>query len=102
MRLKTPSQPLVFCFSGVSPLCGAVEKLYDIYPDARASLCLHKTCYYVAVFCRLSMRGKVRGTLSEYGKFIGPSGVLYSFCEEHGTFITHDAVTELGAAFRKD
>ncbi len=102
MRLKTPSQPLVFCFSGVSALCGAVEKLYDLYPKASASLCLYKNCYYMAVYSCLAMRGKVHGILSEYGKFMGPSGVLYSFFEEHGTFITRDAVTQLGAAFRKD
>lgn len=102
LRLKTPSQPLVFCFSGVSPLCGAVEKLYDIYPDARASLCFYRGCYFLAVYSSLAMRGKVRSLLYEYGKFLGPSGVLYSFCEEHGMPITHNAVTELGAALRSD
>ncbi len=100
MRLKTPSQPLVFCFSGVSSLCGAVEKLYDIYPDVCASLCFYKHCYFLAVHSRLLMRGKVRGILEEYGKFLGPNGVLYSFCEEHGIPITHNAVAELGAALR--
>jgi len=102
LRLKTPSQPLVFCFSGVTPLCGAVAKLYDIYPDVTASLCLYRCQYYIAVYSKLTMRRHVWSAAIEFGVYLGPGSVMYSFYEEHGKKISHNAVTELGAALHAD
>lgn len=102
MRLKSPLQPLVFCFSGVSPLCSAIVKLYDCYPDVHASLCLWEQKYFLAVHSRLKMRRTVFCTLTEYGKYLGPGSVIYSFYEEHGKSISQNAVAELGAAMRSN
>ena len=98
MRLKTPAQPLVFRFSGVSPLCGAVAKLYEIYPGVEASLCLYRENYFLAVHSSLEKRVRVFRAASEYGAFLGPGSVLYSYYEEHGRRISCNAVAELGAA----
>lgn len=102
MRLKSPPQPLVFCFSGVSPLCGAVAKLYDIYPEVSAYLCLNAEKYYLAVYASLAMRRRVFSIVMEYGSYLGPGSVKYSFYEEHGQKITHEAVAKLGAALKED
>lgn len=98
LKLKAPSQPLVFCFLSVSPLCGAVAKLYDIYPDVSASLCVCGRKYYLAVHAKLKMRRRVFGVCAEFGTYLGPGSVMYAFYEEHGKKISHDAVAELGAA----
>lgn len=100
MRLKFPSQPLVFSFFGVSALCDAVSALYDRYPRLSASLCLSGGIYYLAAHTSLSARKSVYCTLSEYGNFLGPGSVLYAFHEEHGKSISRNAVAELGAALR--
>lgn len=98
MRLKFPSQPLVFCFSGVTALCSAVAKLYKAYPALKASLCLQEQTYYLAVYSRLKMRRSVYFSMIEYGSYLGPGRVIYSFYEEHGKRISLDAVAEIGAA----
>ena len=101
MRLKYPAQPLVFSFSGVTPLCGAVSKIYEIYPDVDAALCLYRDRYFLAVYAGLSMRGRVFRTAGEYGAYLGPGRVLYSFFEEHGQSISRNAVEDLGAALHR-
>lgn len=101
VQLKAPLQPLVFCFSGVSHLCTAVARLYDFYPQVKASLCLYDRKYYLAVHSKLKMRRKVFRLLVEFGSYLGPGSVTYAFYEEHGKNISDDAVSELGAAFRE-
>lgn len=98
MRLKTPAQPLVFCFSGVSPLCCAVIRLYETYPGVRASLCLYKDWYVLAVYSSLKNRKAVFRAAGSFGRYLGPARVLYSYFEEHGTPISADAVSQLGGA----
>ena len=60
----------MFSFSGVTPLCGAVSKIYEIYPDVDASLCLYRDRYFLAVYAGLSMRGRVFRTAGEYGAYL--------------------------------
>lgn len=101
MRLKYPVQPLVFCFSDVTALCGAVAKLYRVYPGVGASLCLYRGQYFLAVRSKLSMRKAVYRAAAEYGLYLGPGRVLYSFFEEHGRGISKNAVETLGAALHR-
>lgn len=101
MRLKSSSQPLVFCFPNVSALCNAVGKLYDFHSLLAASLCCCQNKYYLAVHATLRSRRKVYDIVSEYGVFLGPGSVRYAYFEEHGFSISHNAVAELGAALRR-
>ena len=98
LRLKSPSQPLVFCFTGVSSLCTAITALYEAYPNVSASLCLWEEKYFLAVHSRLKTRRAIFCILTEYADFLGPGSVIYSFYEEHGKNISQNAVAELGAA----
>ena len=100
MRLKVPAQPLVFRFAGVSSLCAAVAGLYDGCPGVRASLSLYRGTYYLAVYAALSRRPQVSRIAGAWGRALGPCGVLYSYCEEHGRCLTRNAVEELGGALR--
>ena len=79
-------------------MCGAVAELYELYPGVKASLCLYRGNYYLAVYSSLRKRVQVFRAASEYGAFLGPGRVLYSFFEEHGRKISANAVVELGAA----
>jgi len=101
LRMKSPAQPLVFCFSDVSELMGAVEKLFEIDCGIKARLCLNRDRYFLAVYSSLSKRSKFFCVVSEYGKYLGPGSVLYSFFEEHGKKISDDAVNELGSAIHR-
>lgn len=101
MRLKHPAQPLVFYFSGVSPLCAAALKLYDRYPGLRASLCLYRGRYFMKVDAGLLQRAAVLRDAGEYGPCLGACCVLYSYFEEHGFCISHDAISQLGSAFHR-
>jgi len=98
LRLKHPAQPLVFCFSGVSALCGAVVRLYGAVPDAPASLCVYGGRYYLAVYAGLRERRQVILAAEEFGVYLGPACVLYAFYAEHGRELSQNAVAELGAA----
>lgn len=100
LRLKKPVQPLVFCFSEVSPLCGAAAALYELSPNVGARLCLYNRKYYLAVNSTLKMRAPTCRTVGKYGRFLGPCRVLYSFYEEHGKIISKNAVQELGGALQ--
>lgn len=100
LRLKHPPQPLVFCFSGVSQLFGAVSKLYELLPRAPSSLCLYRGGYFLALYAPLSQRVRAVRAAGEYGVCLGPGVVLYSFFEEHGQQIGPDVVARLGGALR--
>lgn len=102
MKLKRPAQPLVFCFSGVSALCGAVAGLYEVLPWVRASLCLYRGKYYLAVFSSLKHRETVRKTAGLSGDYLGAAQVLYAYFEEHGTPISQNAVAQLGGALKRE
>lgn len=100
MRLKYPSQPLVFCFSSVSHVCNVLERLYERYMDMHASLCYSRNLYFLAVYAPLRHRGRVYRIATEFGNFLGPGSVRYSYFEEYGIKISHDAVVELGAVMK--
>lgn len=101
MRLKKPAQPLVFCFPNVSALCGAASELCGLYPGVKARLSLYREKYFLAVYSSLGQRASVVRALGEYGLFLGPGRVLYSFYEEHGRLLSRDAVKELGGPLRR-
>ena len=98
LRLKYPAQPLVFCFSGVSALCGAVVQIYGLFPDAPALLCLDQGRYYLAVSCGLRERRQIFLTAGEFGAFLGAAPVLYAYYAEHGRELSRNAISELGTA----
>lgn len=98
MRLKRPAQPLVFYFSGVSALCGAIIRLYGAAPDVKASLCVYRGRYYLAVYAGLRERRQTRLAAGEFGTYLGPACVLYAFYVEHGRELSKNAVAELGSA----
>lgn len=97
-RLGSPPQALVFRFTGVTALCGAVAALYRRLPQAAGRLCLYQGRYYLAVQAGLAGRPRARKAAGGYGDFLGPARVLYAYCEEHGRTISQNAVVELGAA----
>lgn len=101
MRMKAPAQPLVFCFSGVSSLCGAVEELYARYPGIKAGLCLYRGRYYLAVHAGFLERRRVFLTAGGYGGYLGPAPVLYAYYAEHGRELSRNAVEELGALLQE-
>jgi len=100
-RLRFPAQPLVFCFSKVSALCGAVARLYGLIPGTAASLSLYQGRYYLAVHAGLRKRRLVFLIAGEFGEYLGPARVLYSFYAEHGRELSRNAVTELGKALNQ-
>ncbi len=97
MKLKRPAQPLLFCFSGVTPLCAAAEALYQLYPGLGAELCLYRGRYFLSVYAGLSQRRQVLRAASESGSYLGPAQVLYAYCSEHGRELSRNALTDLGA-----
>ncbi len=97
-RLANPPQPMVFCFSGVTALCGAVRRLYGLDAVRPSSLSLYRGRYYLAVFCGLRERRPVTEAAGEFGACLGPARVLYAFYAEHGRELSRDAVAQLGAA----
>ena len=107
MRLRSPVQPLVFCFLGATPLCAAVAALYGSVPGVGASLCLYGGRYYLAVRASLGQRPQVRRAAAPFARELGPCPfarelgpcpVLYAYFEEHGLRLSGDAVGELGGA----
>ena len=101
LRLKRPAQPLVFCFSGVSALCGAVVRLYGLIPDAPAQLCLYHGRYYLAVSVSLRERRRIFLAAEEFGACLGAAPVLYAFYAEHGRELSRNAISELGTALSR-
>lgn len=101
MRLKRPPQPLVVRYAGATALCDGVAGLYERYPHLKASLCLYGGNYYLKAAVDLKARPQVRRTAEEYGTVLGACPVLYAFCEEHGRWLSADAVKELGGALWK-
>lgn len=99
MRLKTPAQPLVFCFSDVTALCTAVQALYSLQPALPGRLALSRGRYYLCVYARLRDRQVVRRAAG--GESLGPAPVLYAYYREHGLEISADAIKKLGAALAK-
>ena len=102
LRLKHPAQPLVFCFSGVSALCGAVVRLYGRFPDAPALLCLYQGRYYLAVAAGLRERRQIFLAAGEFGSYLGAAPVLYAYYAEHGRELSQNAISELGTALTRD
>lgn len=98
-KLKTPPQPLVFCFGGIVPLCGALAGLYALSPGMRASLCLYRGRYYLEVWSPLKQRPRVLEAAGGKGGCLGPARVLYAFYAEHGRELTRNALRDLGALF---
>jgi len=98
LRLRSPVQPLVFCFLGATPLCAAVAALYGSVPGVGASLCLYGGRYYLAVRASLGQRPQVRRAAAPFARELGPCPVLYAHFEEHGLRLSGDAVGELGGA----
>lgn len=94
LRLKTPAQPLVFCFSDASSLCAAVQALYSLRPALTAGLSLSGGCYYLAVQAPLRDRQVVRRVAP--GCCLGPAPVLYAYRREHGAELSKNAIHELG------
>lgn len=101
-RLKFPAQPLVFCFSEVSALCGAVVRLYSLVPCTAASLSVYRGRYYLAVHAGLRKRRLVFLIAGEFGEYLGPARVLYSYYAEHGRELSRNAVAELGSALNRE
>lgn len=97
-KLLSSAQPLVFCFSSVSALCGAVAGLYRLLPGAAASLSVYRGDYYLAVQAGLIRRRQVAAVAEEFGECLGPGRVLYAFYAEHGRELSQNAVAELGKA----
>ena len=93
-RLKTPAQPLVFCFSDASSLCAAVQALYRLRPALTAGLSLSGGRYYLAVQAPLRDRQVVRRVAP--GCCIGSAPVLYAYRREHGAELSKNAIHELG------
>ena len=100
LRLKHPAQPLVFCFSGVSALCGAVAQIYGALPNAPALLCLFQGRYYLAVSAGLRERRQIFPAAGEFGAYLGAAPVLYAYYAEHGRELSRNAIAELGTALR--
>lgn len=98
MRIKTPAQPLLFRFRGVTALMAAVATLYGAWPAMGGRLSLFQGRYYLLLAAGLSQRGTVRCALMPYGEPLGASPVLYAFFAEHGRELSRDAVAELGRA----
>ena len=98
LRLKRPAQPLVFCFSGVTALCGAVGRIYRALPHAPALLCLYQGRYYLSVFVSLRERRQIFSAAGEFGAYMGAAPVLYSYYAEHGRELSRNAISELGTA----
>lgn len=73
-------------------------RLYGSVPDARASLCVYRGRYYLAVYAGLRERRQVILAAGEFGVYLGPACVLYAFYAEHGRELSSNAVAELGAA----
>ena len=101
LRLKRPAQPLVFCFPGVSALCGAVARIYGVFPNAPALLCLYQGRYYLAVSASLRERRQIFLAAGEFGAYLGAAPVLYSYYAEHGRELSRNAVAELGTALHR-
>lgn len=101
LRLKRPAQPLVFCFPGVSALCGAVTRLYGSAPDAPALLSLYRGRYYLAVSAALRERRQIFLAAAEFGAYLGAAPVLYAYYAEHGRELSRNAIAELGAALNR-
>lgn len=101
VRMKTPPQPLVFCYNGPTALCAAVAELYRLEPKVPSALCVWRGKYYLRVEARLNRRKCVAETGGQYGVCLGPCPVLYAFCQEHGEEITQNAVAQLGGALTR-
>ncbi len=102
MRLKTPAQPLVFCFAEVSALLGAVARLYSRFNCAEkrvaASLSVYRGRYYLAVYGGFLQRQRVVEAVGRPGRCLGPAPTLYAYYAEHGRELSQNAVAELGGA----
>lgn len=98
MRVKSPVQPLVFCYGEADSLCIAVSALYRSLPHMPALLCLCRGKYYLAVYSRLLERSRAYRAAMETGSYLGPAPVLYAFYAEHGRELSRNAIAELGAA----
>lgn len=96
-RLKSTAQPLLFRFSGVSPLLLAVRDLYGRFPGLGASLSLYRGGYYLLVRSGFRQRKRVVRAAGRYGRFLGPGAVRYAFTAEHGRELSRCALQDLGA-----
>lgn len=94
MRLKSPAQPLVFCFSDASSLCAAVQALYRLRPRLTAGLTLSGGRYYLCVQAPLRDRQVVRRIACRC--CLGASPVLYAYRREHGLELSQNVIKELG------
>lgn len=94
MRLKSPAQPLVFCFSDATSLCAAVQALYRLRPHLTAGLSLSGGCYYLCVQAPLRDRQVVRRVSPAC--CLGAAPVLYACRREHGAELSRNAIQELG------
>lgn len=101
-RLRFPPQPLVFCFSEVTALCGAVARLYGLVPGTAAALSVYRGRYYLAIHAGLLKRRLVFLIAGEFGEYLGPARVLYSYYAEHGRELSRNAVAELGSALDRE
>ena len=98
MRIKTPAQPLVFRFQGVSALMLAVQRLYALRPCPHSRLALFAGQYYLAVGGGFGQRDRVLRAVGASGRRLGACPVLYAYLAEHGREISRNAVQELGRA----
>ena len=94
MRIKSPVQPLVFCFPDASSLCGAVQALYRLRPGLAAGLTLSGGRYYLCVEAGLRDRQVVRRAAPD--RCLGAALVLYAYRREHGLELSKNALKELG------
>lgn len=94
LRLKTPAQPLVFCFRDATALCAAVQELYRLRPRLAAGLALSGGRYYLSVQAPLRDRQVVRACAPL--SCLGAAPVLYAYRREHGTELSRNAIKELG------
>ncbi len=94
MRMKSPAQPLVFCFADASSLCAAVQALYRMRPQLAAGLTLGGGRYYLCVQAALRDRQAVKRVCP--GSCLGAAPVLYSYWREHGLELSRNAIKELG------
>lgn len=94
MRIKSPAQPLVFCFPDASSLCAAVQALYRLRPQLAAGLALSGGRYYLCVQAPLRDRQVVRRVSP--GCCLGAAPVLYAYRREHGLELSQNAIKELG------
>ena len=99
-RLAAPPQPLVFRYEETGALCRGLGRLSKALPEARARLCLHRGCCYLAVYAPFSRRGAAAAAAG--GVALGASPVHYAYREEHGLPLGKAALVELARALGAD